>query len=235
MLKAGKRIVKNILNRYIVYLCKREFDTQTIRFNERAVEYAFVFQKLAMLYPQTVLDVGTGTTALPHLMRRCGCLVTAIDNRDHWTEGMVNRHYYVINDDITNTHLPPESYDFITCVSTLEHIKDADSAVRNMFALLKPGGHIVLTFPYNEQKEYVENVYELPGSTYGKGRPYITQSFSRRELDRWITENSAEVVDQEYWQFWDGDYLTVGEQIIPPIRSTRDGKHQLTCILLRKR
>jgi hypothetical protein len=35
-----------------------------------------------------------------------------------------------------------------------------------MFARLACGGHLIMTFPYNETR-YVRNVYELPGSSYG--------------------------------------------------------------------
>jgi 2-polyprenyl-3-methyl-5-hydroxy-6-metoxy-1,4-benzoquinol methylase len=201
--------------------------------NERPVELGFVFRKLGELYPRTVLDVGTGTTALPHVMRTCGCVVTATDNvRDYWPSGMQNRHWHIIDDDISKTQLS-DTFDLITCISVLEHIQEPDIAVKNLFRLLKPDGHLILTFPYSD-KSYVRNVYELPGSSYGKGAPYITQSYSRRELDRWLHENHGKIVDQEYWQFWDGDHWTVGRQVIPPRSVTAADKHQLTCILMRK-
>jgi len=234
MLRFGKQIVKNLLNRYPAWICRREFENQTfMRFNERPIEFGFVFRKLEEIYPRTILDVGAGTTALPHLMRNCGFLVTATDNiHDYWPSGMNNRHYHVINDDITDTRLS-DTFDLITCISVLEHIQKPDDAIRNMFSLLKPNGHLVLTFPYNE-KSYVRNVYELPGSSYGKGAPYITQSYSRSELERWLRENRGTILDQQYWQFWDGDHWTVGKQLIPPRRVTANDKHQLTCILMRK-
>jgi hypothetical protein len=59
-----------------------------------------------------------------------------------------------------------------------------------MFSLLKPKGHLILTCPYTE-KSYVRNVYELPGSSYGQGEPYITQSYSRNELNRWVEANKG--------------------------------------------
>lgn len=230
----ARRSVKAILNLYSPWACRYEFSSQTfVRFNERPIEFAFIFRKLGEIYPLKILDVGTGTTALPHLMRNCGSLVTATDNvRDYWTSGMLNRHYHVIDDDITKSHLS-DTFDFITCVSVLEHIQDPDSAIRNMFRLLKPSGHLALTFPYNE-KGYVRNVYDLPDSSYGKGAPYITQSYSRNEISRWLQSNPGEIIDQEYWQFWEGDYWTVGKQLVPPKRSTASGKHQLTCVLVRK-
>lgn len=234
MLKAAKSIVKNVLNRYPQWICRQEFESQVFtRFNERPIELGFVFRKLGEIYPRNILDVGTGTTALPHLVRNCGFLVTATDNvHDYWPSGMLNRHYHVVDDDITNSHLK-DTFDLITCISVLEHIERADDAVRNMFRLLDPNGHLIMTFPYNE-RSYVRNVYELPGSSYGQRAPYITQSYSRTELERWLRENHGVIMDQEYWQFWEGDHWTVGNQIIPPTRVTADDRHQLTCIHIRK-
>lgn len=234
MLKLAKHTVKILLNRYPKRICRKEFESQTFtRFNERPIEFSFVFRKIGEIYPRTILDVGTGTTALPHLMRNCGYVVTASDNvQDYWPSGMLNRHYHIIDDDITETRLSGP-FDLITCISVLEHIEKPDFAFRNMFSLLKPDGHLILTFPYKE-KDYVRNVYELPGSSYGKGAPYITQSFSRSKVERWLRENRGTIIDQEYWQFWEGDYWTVGKQLIPPRRVTADDKHQLTCILIHK-
>ncbi len=234
MLRNIKTSVKNVLNSYSRKICRDEFKNQKFtRFNERPVEFSFVFSKLMEIYPRTILDVGSGTTALPHLMRNCGFLVTATDNvHDYWTAGMFNRHYHVIDDDITMSRLNSK-FDFITCVSVLEHIQQHDTAVQNMLNLLTPGGHLLLTFPYNE-KSYVKNVYELPGASYGQGNSYITQSYSRSEMEKWLANNNAVILEQEYWQFWDGEHWTVGKQIISPKKVTNKEKHQLTCVLLSK-
>jgi len=233
-MRAPKNLVRTLLNLYPKIVCRREFRTQRFRrFNERPIEFAFLFERIGKFYPKRVLDVGTGTTALPHLIRNCGCIVTATDNvRDYWPSGMTNRHYWVIDDDITKTRLRSK-FDMITCISVLEHIERADDAVRNMVALLNPGGHLVLTCPYNE-REYARNVYKLPGSSYGQSATYITQAFSRKDLNRWTSQLSVAIVDQEYWQFWEGPHWTVGRQVIPPIRVSSEDKHQLTCILMRK-
>lgn len=234
MLRFAKQTVKNLLNRYLQSICKQEYESQVFtRFNERPIEFGFVFRKIGEIYPRTILDVGTGTTALPHLMRNCGHLVTAIDNvRDYWPAGMLNRHYHVIDDDIVKTRLS-DKFDLITCISVLEHIHNSDDALKNIFSLLNPNGHIILTFPYSE-RNFVKNVYELPGSSYGKGEPYVTQSYSRKEVARWLRENNSVILEQEYWQFWDGEYWTVGAQVIPPKKVTADDRHQLTCIHMRR-
>lgn len=70
------------------------------------MEYGFVFRSVAATCPKSVLDVGTGQTALPSLLRTCGPVVTATDNiKGYWPKGMTNWHYHVIQDDIVNTHL----------------------------------------------------------------------------------------------------------------------------------
>lgn len=87
--------IKMMANAYPRWVCEREFKRQELgRLNERPIEYGFVFNRMAELYPKRILDVGTGTTAVPSVMRTCGPIVTASDNvRDYWPHGMFNRHY----------------------------------------------------------------------------------------------------------------------------------------------
>lgn len=230
-----KSLIKQVMNAPASAMARREYRLQNFkRLNERPVEFAFLFRKMSELYPLRILDIGTGTTALPHVVRTCGSLVTATDNvRDYWPRGMANRHYHVVDDDITDTRLEGP-FDMVTCISVLEHIDDSDAAVRNMFSLLDEDGDLILTFPYTED-EYVPNVYDLPGSSYGQSNPFRTQSYSRAELDRWLEQNDAVIVEQELWQFWDGDYWTVGNQVLPPRRARPEEKHQHTCLHLRRR
>jgi len=233
-MRALKFLVHKLGKWYLDKICKREYESQCFQgVNERLVEYRFVFQSLLLTAPRYVLDVGTGVTSLPHILRTCGFEVTAIDNiRDYWPKGMFNRHYYVINDDIKNTRIT-KKFDLITCISVMEHIKNHEAAIKSMFALLNPGGHIVLTFPYNE-KNYIENVYKMQGAGYGQDYPYICQVYSRVELDKWLRENSGKIAEQEYWQIFTGEYWTFGEQLHIPRQVSKDEKHQLTCILISK-
>lgn len=217
-------------------IVEREFRSQSAgNINERPIEFGFVFKYLTQFYPKKVLDVGTGTTALPHLMRNCGFMVTAIDNvRDYWPSGMVNRHFHVIDDDITNTKLK-EKFDFITCISVLEHVTQHQAAVKNMISLLNPGGHLILSFPFTNNT-YVKNVYELPeSSAKGKGMAFATQSYSQNEVASWLEDGKAEIVEQEYWNFFKGDFWTCGERIVPPKKVSKDERHQLSCLLIRKK
>lgn len=203
------------------------------RVNERPIEYRFVFDVATRLAPTTVLDVGTGKTSLPHLLWICGYEVTAIDNvSDYWAHGLLNRHFEVLDQDITAPTLD-QRFDLVTCISTLEHIPAHTTAVKAMTSLVEPGGHLVLTVPYCEDR-YHPNAYELPGSSYGQSNPFVTQIYSRAEVEHWLKETGCELVEQQYWQLFSGDLWTVGEHVYPFREVGVADRHHLTCLLLRK-
>lgn len=219
---------------YITTQNKKEYLQQAWkRNNERSVEYRFVFNQLVKLAPQNVLDVGTGTTALPALISACGIQVTAIDNiRDYWPVGMFNKHFYIEDDDIRNPKITLQ-FDFITCISVIEHIPEHYKAIHSMATLLRPGGYLILTFPYN-QGRYVDNVYKLPEASYGKDASYICQVFSNAEINLWCTQSQLQLIEQEFWQVFTGDLWTFGERLSIPRQVTRAQTHQLSCLVLKK-
>jgi 2-polyprenyl-3-methyl-5-hydroxy-6-metoxy-1,4-benzoquinol methylase len=68
----------------------------------------------------------------------------------------------------------PFFYDFITCISVLEHIQEGQSdAIRNMVNLLKVGGRILLTIPTHE---------------FAQGHPW--HGFSYQEIRDMLPENA---------------------------------------------
>lgn len=175
--------------------------------NERSIEYGFLFSALATSSAKTVPDVGTGLSALPSLLRTCGDTVTAIDNMsDYYPRGTTNRHYYVVDQDITDPRLQ-QKFDFICCVSMLEYIEDFDAAVAGMYGLLNPGRLVVMSFPHNESS-FIENVYKLTGAGYGADKPHICRVYSRSEVDRWVAAHDWRIKAQEYWRVFSGDFWT---------------------------
>lgn len=201
--------------------------------NERIIEYGFVFSALRKVFPQSVLDVGPGLSSFPHLLLKCALDVTAVDNfSNYWGSSNYNRHF-VLQDSKIEEYQSNKKYDFIYCVSTLEHIPNSDDAITAMFKLLNPGGHLALTIPYNENT-YHPNIYKHPEATFGKHVPYICQIFSRQEVDNWMRKNNATIIEQEYWQIYTGLMHTFGENMYPFIQTDQNSIHQLTCILFKK-
>jgi len=201
--------------------------------NERAIEYGYALRWLSSIVPRDVLDVGTGLSAWPHLLAGCYFRVTAIDKiKGYWKGSYFNRHYRVVNDDITSPKIK-RRFDAITCLSVLEHIADHRAAVRGLFKLLRPGGHLILSFPYNE-KYYVEDVYKLPDAGYGQDKSYICQVFSRKEIDGWLADNAGSIIDQEYYEVFTGRFWTFGDRLYPSKQVERNQKCHLTCLVIRK-
>jgi 2-polyprenyl-3-methyl-5-hydroxy-6-metoxy-1,4-benzoquinol methylase len=227
-------VYKMIARSYINFVNKREFLHPPFNiFNERPIEYRFVFEQIGQYYPQRILDVGTGLTALPHLMANCGCSVTAIDNiKDYWSRGLFNRHFYIINDSIVNPKIAGD-FDLITCISTLEHIEQFNEAVNSMFRLLKKGGRLILTCPYSDS-EFIDNVYARPESDVKYLPAFKTRSYSRAALEKWTAENNAKIIKQEYWQFYTGGFWTAGKRFPIPKQVGKTDAHQISCILLEK-
>lgn len=233
----ARRVLASLGDEYVRRRCRQDFDGQQFRrTNERPIEYGYVFRQLNLLQPRTVLDVGSGVSALPSLLSTCGFVVTATDNvRDYWPMGMVNRHWHVVDDDIRDSALPGP-FDAVVCVSTLEHIVEHRAAMRHMLRLTRPGGHLIVTAPYHETR-YHPNVYAEPEAAYGRDLPYPAQSFSRAELDGWLAgEYRATLVDQEYWKCFVGELWTFGELLRPPRRAAGpEEPHQLTCLTIQRR
>lgn len=48
---------------------------------------------------------------------------------------------------LDNSGFTPASFDLITCISVLEHIPQDEAAIETMWALLRPGGKLILTLP----------------------------------------------------------------------------------------
>lgn len=212
-----------------------EFKRQKfLGYNERAHEYAFVFDALKQFWPETILDVGTGKTALPALMKNTGASVTALDNiSDYWGSFFFNKYCYVVDESILNHH---SQYDAVTCISVLEHISDYDSAISAMVKNLKPSGILILTTPFNSNQNFCKNVYELKKSN-AKGRniKFETHSFNSKNISDWCAANNLELVKDEYWKFFEGNYWSEGIRLPRPQISAKDQPHQLGLFLFRKR
>ena len=213
------------------------FESRSYKFNqinERPIEYSFLLKHLYQICPEHILDVGSGESSLPHILAKCGFKVTATDKKGvYWQSKYFNRHYPVIKDDIQNSRLT-RKFDFINCISVLEHIPDHSAAVKGLFNLLKPKGYLLLSFPYNKD-QYIPDVYKLKDAGYGHNEPYVCQVFSQKEINLWLQENNGRILEQTYYNVFNGDFWTFGGRAYPPCQVDKYQKHHLTCILIQKR
>lgn len=90
-----------------------------------------------------VLDVGVGTWTYPRHLLENHCEYLATDCFEH-------PNVNVLTDIHTLSEtLLPESFDFVICLDVLEHVQSPWVAARQLFKMLKPGGILLLTTPFN--------------------------------------------------------------------------------------
>jgi 2-polyprenyl-3-methyl-5-hydroxy-6-metoxy-1,4-benzoquinol methylase len=234
ILRPFMSLIHRSADHYFTHVSKGEIASISKHPNERILEYSFVLKSISRISPNSVLDVGPGLSSFPHLLMKCDLKVTAIDNfSNYWDKGVFNRHFQIIDSKIEEFKCK-EVFDLVYCISTLEHIPNSDEAISAMFALIPPGGHLALTIPYSELA-YDPNIYLHPNATFGSHVNYICQVFSREQIDGWLSQNNAEIIEQEYWKIYSGEMHTFGESIYPFESSKKDELHQLTCILFKKK
>lgn len=232
MLNKLKYKLHNSLGRWLL---QPTLDTEQRKrpFNERAVEYSYALTHISKSCNGSILDVGTGRSCWPLLLITCGFETIALDQVDKYWGSMFNRHVKITVGDIVKPELN-KKFQFITCISVLEHIPNHDGAIAGMTSLLEDNGRIVLSFPYNE-KVYSPNIYKESEATYGKNAKYITQVYSRSQIDKWCIDNNLIIEDQKYFKGFTGVMWTYGERVMPVQETSVEDLHQLTCLVLKKK
>lgn len=90
-----------------------------------------------------VLDVGVGTWKLPRQLLQDQCNYIA-------TDCFEDPNIDVVSDIHTLSRtFDQNSFDFVLCTDVIEHVERPWMAVRQLHAVLKPGGILLLTTPFN--------------------------------------------------------------------------------------
>jgi len=205
-----------------------------MKVNERPVEYAFVLGHMARIYPGSVLDVGSGESAWSQMLAYCCFEVTDIDNspgfrlkRIGTQKGKKYKLKQSITVDVTKIDLVAQ-FDFVCCISTLEHIKDFELAISKMFAALNPGGHLALTIPYH----FIDSFWNVYDVTKPEKVAGLCHQFNQRQIDKWLLEHDATLIDEKYYKIFSGQYWRAGDRLQPV--EVHKSRAQLACLLMSK-
>jgi SAM-dependent methyltransferase len=113
-----------------------------------------------------MLDAGTGRGDLALYFSRLypGWRVTGIDVEDDRVARCKEAAELLRLDNVNFRRMDllqldaSEQYDLITCTDVLEHIEDDRLALANLAHALRPGGHLVLSFPSVPQRRHLRLV-----------------------------------------------------------------------------
>lgn len=211
----------------------REAGRQRGEINEGAVQYPIALATLLERHARDVIDVGTGLSAWPKLLSDCGFRVTAVDEFFHyWGSRPFNRHFLVRHEDITSPRMP-QRFDALTCLNVMMAIENDSAAIGGMVELVRPGGTIVLSFPYNETHA-VQNVYALSGSSYGHDYRFACRIYTRSDIDRWLESFPLTLDAQRLFEMFTGELWTFGHRIRPRPVDPSEPHHFTTLVLSRQ-
>jgi SAM-dependent methyltransferase len=151
----------------------------------RAVEYPLAARLLQARAGERLLDVGAGRRGeFAALARKAGLDVTAIDERDDVGAEAADRSLRFQRADARRLPFEDESFERITAISTIEHIPDGDDrAMAELGRVLRPGGRLVVTVPFNPLKR--ADLY-IRGGVYGREgeRVFFERVYDEEELER---------------------------------------------------
>ncbi|MEI6437667.1 MAG: class I SAM-dependent methyltransferase [Candidatus Omnitrophota bacterium] len=171
---------KHFINNPVFLKIKPRFNWRTFKtekyvkqvfINERVVETPFVISRLGRLPKgSAVLDLGCTESVLPLYLAALGYEVTGTDFRVYPYEVP---HFTFRQADIMKLPFPDESFDAVTCISTLEHIgigHYADprhegwgdlKAIEEAARVLRRGGRFLLSVPFGcPREDSFQRVYD---------------------------------------------------------------------------
>jgi ubiquinone/menaquinone biosynthesis C-methylase UbiE len=103
-----------------------------------------VFEAVAEVEPQKVLEVGSGEGELAERVQRdLGCEVVAIDQSERMVELTRARGVDARVADVCELPFEDESFDVAVAAWMLYHVADVDRALRELARVLRPGGRLV--------------------------------------------------------------------------------------------
>jgi len=161
--KKGSRFVVNYSDegsaKLVLYPCEGDM-TDVVSVVGRVYEYAYPIEKFREygIEDKAILDVGSSGSVLPTILAALGNHVVCADVRE-WHVEWPNLKF-VKGDVIKSGDLIPfESFDVVTCISTIEHFglgrygdaEDVNGDIKGLAKIrryLKPDGLMILTAPY---------------------------------------------------------------------------------------
>ena len=171
-------------------------DTLYLSLKKSLFNYRYRKWKIAKHVPDSgrILDIGSGTASVsPDLSRTVLADVSA--------EAMKNvEAASKVVSSITQLSFDDAAFDCILCSEVLEHIQDDEKAVAELRRVLKPGGILVVTVPFQmrfwaEDDEYVQHVRRYdPGELEQKlqsGGFHSVRTYKLSStIERWLTRRS---------------------------------------------
>ncbi len=138
------------------------------------------------------LDVGCGTGSNLKILRSGGLKGIGLDRSIYalsLTQNKINSP--LINADLNDLPVHPESIGLIVAMDILEHLNDDISGIRSIYQALKKGGLLILTVPA------FRSLWGIQDEVTGHKRRY-----SKQEMVKKLRREGFEVMKSSYFNFF---------------------------------
>jgi len=103
--------------------------------------------------PRTVLEIGCGQGAVAtRLSRRAQVTAVELDESSHAVSAARLEGAAEVVHGAVDTLAPGRQWDLVCAFEVLEHIEDDDAALDAWFAMVRPGGHLLLSVPVHQRR-----------------------------------------------------------------------------------
>lgn len=195
--------IKGIAELSKIFLFK--FNLMNYTVNERIIERPFALNHLPNVKSR-ILDIGCADSILPLEMASLGHSVTGLDIKKY---PFTHPNFNLLRGDITKLPLQKNSFDVVTCISTLEHMglefalgekpqenlrKDKE-CMKIIYNLLKDDGKLILTTPFGEFKVRPEGRVYNQEEIEDLFKDFVIeeQKYYLKEGKNWIKKEKEEV------------------------------------------
>ena len=148
----------------------------------RAWEYGLLLKLLENknLQAKTILDAGTGGSLLPDFLVSLGAKVISLDTSSPMEPRIKSSSVKHVIGDMTKLKYPDNYFDFVICVSAIEHVgslKNTKMAFSELLRVKKPTGLLYLTTDVYLKNQTTDN---WPGSPANSIKDaYIESDFNK--------------------------------------------------------
>ena len=116
-----------------------------------AGKYRIIHDVLLGLLPKgggaRLLDLGCGPGNMLDFLTAHGVVFGSDFSADALRFCRGRRHERVFRADFHRLPLLPSSFDVVTAIDVIEHLQDDRQAISELFQIVRPGGHLVVTVP----------------------------------------------------------------------------------------
>jgi SAM-dependent methyltransferase len=176
----------------------------------RLWEYPFVFSNIrsylaGKAVPQAnILDAGSGITFFPYFIQ--ANYPNAEVNCCDFDESL-QKIYTLINEttdkpvhfslaSLDRTPYPPACFDVVYCISVLEHTRNFDQILAELFRILVPGGRLLVTFDISLDGKGDINIGEVGRLLHSMERYFSLGEIGKAEISEVISR--SDILTTEY-------------------------------------